>query len=145
MGGQFKKSEQTGRSMRQQVIRFYAGSATVLTSFLVAHAILGQVPARAESFDTRWTAVGPVQKGDRLVSPARAGESSVVFYSDPKAALTIATKIAVAKNETSNKSRDVPRDIPNENARQDKPKKLPVGCESSFSPVTTPSMANVTG
>jgi hypothetical protein len=133
--------------MRQQVIKFYAGSATVLTSFLIAHAVIGQAPARAESFDTRWTAVGPAQKGDRLGSPARATESSVVFYNDPKAALTIATKVAVAKSETLNlnKARDLPREIPNENARQDKPKKLPVGCEPSFSPVTTPSMANVTG
>src|SRR5436190_22954524 len=104
--------------MRQQVIKFYAGSATVLASFLIAHSVIGQVPARAESFDTRWTAVEPVQKGDRLGSPARS-ESSVVFYSDPKAALTIATKIAVVKNETSNKARDVPREVPNENARQD--------------------------
>jgi hypothetical protein len=133
--------------MRQQVIKFYAGSATVLTSFLIAHAVIGQAPARAESFDTRWTAVGLAQKGDRLGSPARATESSVVFYNDPKAALTIATKVAVAKSETLNlnKARDLPREIPNENARQDKPKKLPVGCEPSFSPVTTPSMANVTG
>ena len=31
--------------------------------------------------------------------PARANESSVVFYNDPKAALTVATKIEMASDE----------------------------------------------
>jgi len=127
--------------MRQKVLKFSAGSATVLACFLAVHGVIGHSPARAETFDTRWTAVEPAQKGDHLGAPAAASESSVVFYNDPRAGLTIATKIAVAKNESSNKTRE----IPSENARQEKLKKLPVGCEPSFSPVTTPSMANVTG
>ena len=44
----------------------------------------------------------------------------------------------------ANSSRGI-RQVPNESARREKAKKLPVGCEPSFSPVTTPSMANVTG
>ncbi len=77
--------------------------------------------------------------------PAKATETSVVFFNDPKAALTIATKIQFASgDESASKVRDVPHD---ERARQDKPdsnkkKKIMIGCEPSFSPVTTPSMAH---
>jgi hypothetical protein len=133
------------RSMRQQVLKFSTGFATVLAA-VAGGAVIGYSPAQAETFALRWTAVEAVQKAtkaDRLGTPARASESSVVFYNDPKAALTVATKIEMAAvNESTRKIREVP----NENARQDKKKlKLPVGCEPSFSPVTTPSMANVTG
>ena len=125
--------------MRQKILKFSTGSAAILAACLAGHS------AQAETFAIRWTAVEAVQKpakADRLSTPARTNESSVVFYSDPKAALTVATKIEVAaKNESSGKIREVP----NENARQEKRKKILVGCEPSFSPVTTPSMANVTG
>lgn len=128
--------------MHQKVLQFSAGSTAVLAAFLAVHGVTGISPAQAEAFDVRWAAVKPMQKGDRLGAPIPAGGSSVVFYSDPRAGLTIATKIEVAaQNESSRKVREVP----NENARQEKKKKLLVGCEPSFSPVTTPSMANVTG
>lgn len=123
--------------MRQKIL----SSATVLATLLAAQGMIGLSPARAEAFDLRWAAVEPVQKSDRLGAPAAAGGSSVVFYSDPAAGLTVATKIATARNESSRKIREVPA----ENARQEKKKKLLVGCEPSFSPVTMPSMANVTG
>ena len=126
--------------MRQKVLTFSTGFAAALAC-LAGGSMFGHPAAQAETFATRWTAVEAVQKGDRLSAPARAKKSSVVFYSDPKAAVTVATKIELAQNETARKVREVP----NENARQDKKKKLPVGCEPSFSPVTTPSMANVTG
>jgi len=131
--------------MRQQVLKFSTGFATVLAA-LAGAGVVGHSAAQAETFALRWTAVEAVQKAakaDRLSTPARANESSVVFYNDPKAALTVATKIEMAAvNESTRKIREVP----NENARQDQKKlKLPVGCEPSFSPVTTPSMANVTG
>ena len=134
--------------MRQQVLKFSTGFATVLAA-LAGGAVIGHSTAQAETFAIRWTAVEAVQKAakaDRLGTPARASESSVVFYNDPKAALTVATKIEMAAvNESTRKIREVP----NENVRQDKQDKkklkLPVGCEPSFSPVTTPSMANVTG
>jgi hypothetical protein len=135
--------------MRQQVLKFSTGFATVLVAWAGA-GVVGHSVAQAETFALRWTAVEAVQKAakaDRLSTPARPNESSVVFYNDPKAALTVATKIEMAAvNESTRKIREVP----NENARQDKQDKkkkllLPVGCEPSFSPVTTPSMANVTG
>lgn len=130
--------------MRQQVLKFSTGFATVLAAFSAGEGMIGKSSAQAETFALRWVAFEIPQKGDRLGAPARAGESSVVFYSDPKAALTIATKIEMAeKNESAGKIRI--REVPNENPREDKKKKLPVGCEPSFSPVTTPSMANVTG
>ena len=129
--------------MRPQVLKFSTGFATVLAAYLAGGGVTGH-SARAETFAIRWTAVEAVQKAakaDRL-APVRTNESSVVFYNDPKAALTVATKIEVAAvNESTRKIREVP----NENARRDKKPKLPVGCEPSFSPVTTPSMANVTG
>jgi hypothetical protein len=128
--------------MRQKVLKFSTGFATVLAAFLAGEGAIGYSPAQAETFALRWVAFEVAQKADRLGAPTRTNESAVVFYNDPTAALTIATKIELAeKNESAGKVREVP----NENARQDKKKKLPVGCEPSFSPVTTPSMANVTG
>ncbi len=134
--------------MHQKVLKFSAGFATISATFLAVHGLIGHSPAQAETFLTRWTAVERVQKGDRLGAPAPVSDSSIVFYSDPKAALTIATKIEVAaKNESSGRPPTKPRAVPNENenARQEKARRLLVGCEPSFSPVTTPSMANVTG
>jgi hypothetical protein len=128
--------------MRQNLTQFAAGSAAVMATLIAGHFVIGNSPAKAETFDTRWTAVEPVQKGDRLDTKATLNESSVVFYSDPRLGVTIATKIT--RNESSNKARSTPI----ENAREERArneKKLPVGCEPSFSPVTTPSMANVTG
>jgi hypothetical protein len=133
--------------MRQKVLKFSTSFATVLTALLAGEAATGY-SAKAETFAIRWTAFDVVPKADRLAVSAKATETSVVFFNDPKAALTIATKIQFASGEESaSKVRDVPHD---ERARQDKPdnskkKKLMIGCEPSFSPVTTPSMATVTG
>jgi len=128
--------------MRQKMLTFSAGSLIVSAAFLATHAMIGS-QVRAETFDLRWAAVETVQKSDRLGTPAPATGSSVVFYSDPKAGLTVATKIEVVQNESSRKTT---RDTPAENIGPDKKKKkLLVGCEPSFSPVTMPSMANVTG
>ena len=127
--------------MRQKMLTFSAGSLIVSAAFLATHAMIGS-QVRAETFDLRWAAVETVQKSDRLGTPAPATGSSVVFYSDPKAGLTVATKVEVVQNESPRKTT---RDNPAENVRQDKKKKLLVGCEPSFSPVTMPSMANVTG
>jgi hypothetical protein len=135
--------------MRQNIAQFSAGSTAVMATLLAVHALIGHSPARAETFDTRFAAVEPAPKGDRLGTPAQASGSTVVFYSDPRAGLTIATKIAGAKkNEEKNESSNKTREAPAGNAQQEKQqqkKKLLVGCEPSFSPVTTPSMANVTG
>ena len=128
--------------MRHNLTQFTTGSAAVMATLIAAHFMIGNSPAKAESFDSRWTAIEPAQKGDRLNTPATPNESSVVFYNDPQAGVTIATKIT--RTESSNKTRPAPI----ENARRERDrneKKLPVGCEPSFSPVTTPSMANVTG
>jgi hypothetical protein len=133
--------------MRHKVLKFSTSFATVLTAVLAGEAATGP-SAYAETFAVRWTAFDVVQKADRLAVPAKATETSVVFFNNPKAALTIATKIQFASgDESASKVRDVPHD---ERARQDKPdsnkkKKIMIGCEPSFSPVTTPSMATVTG
>jgi hypothetical protein len=127
--------------MGQNLAQFSTGSAAVIATLFAVHGFVDRA-AQAESFDNRWTAVEPIKKGDRLGTPSAASDSSVVFYTDPNAAMTIATKIKA--NARSDSSRGI-RQVPNESARQEKPKKLPVGCEPSFSPVTTPSMANVTG
>jgi hypothetical protein len=133
--------------MRHKVLKFSTSFATVLTALLAGEAATGP-SAYAETFAVRWTAFDVVQKADRLAVPAKATETSVVFFNNPKAALTIATKIQFASgDESASKVRDVPHD---ERARQDKPdsnkkKKIMIGCEPSFSPVTTPSMATVTG
>jgi hypothetical protein len=130
--------------MRHKVLKFSTSFATVLTALLAGEAATGP-SAYAETFAVRWTAFDVVQKADRLAVPAKA---TVVFFNNPKAALTIATKIQFASgDESASKVRDVPHD---ERARQDKPdsnkkKKIMIGCEPSFSPVTTPSMATVTG
>ena len=124
--------------MRQNVAQFATGFAAVTATLFAAHFLAGNSPAKAESFETRFAAVATLQKSDRLNAASSASGSSVVFYNDPRAALTIATKIEAAKDQSS-------RERPIGNARQEKDRKLPVGCEPSFSPVTTPSMANVTG
>lgn len=148
--------------MRHNLTQFAAGSTAVITTLVAAHFLIGNTPAKAESFDTRWTVVAPVVKSDRLATPSQqtpTKNSSVVFYNDPQVAVTIATKISVARNETKDESSSKARSAPIENARGERiknderakderaknEKKLPVGCEPSFSPVTMPSMANVTG
>jgi hypothetical protein len=133
--------------MRQNVAQFSAGSAAVIATLVAVQGLAGYSPARAETFDTRFAAVEPALKGDRLGTPAQQSGSTVVFYSDPQAGMTIATKIGVAKkNEERNESSHKTREVPTGNAQDKQPKKkLLVGCEPSFSPVTTPSMANVTG
>jgi hypothetical protein len=128
--------------MGQNVAQFSAGSAAVIATLVAVHGLAG--PSQAETFDTRWTAVEPLQKGDRLGTPANSAASSIVFFNDPASAMTIATKVPGARTESAPPPSNN-RQVPNENARQDKPKKLLVGCDPSFSPVTTPSMANVTG
>lgn len=121
--------------------QFSTGLAGVIATLFAIHGLVDRT-AQAESFDNRWTAVQPIKKGDRLGAPAVTTDSSVVFYTDPNAAMTIATKIKA--DARSDSSRGI-RQVPNESARREKAKKLPVGCEPSFSPVTTPSMAHVTG
>lgn len=129
--------------MRQKMLKFSAGFIVTSAVAVAIHGLIGHSVARAETFDLRWTAVEPVQvsqKGDRLETPEQTNPSSVVFYSDPQARVTIATKVRATKNESSGKN---PGKNPGENARREK--KLPVGCDPSFSPVTVPSMAHVSG
>jgi hypothetical protein len=121
--------------------QFSTGFAGVIATLFAVHGFVDRT-AQAESFDNRWTAVQPIKKGDRLGAPTATSDSSVVFYTDPNTAMTIATKIKA--DARSDSSRGI-RQAPNESARREKAKKLPVGCEPSFSPVTTPSMAHVTG
>ena len=67
--------------MRQKILKFSAGSAAVLAACLAGEIVTGST-AQAETFAIRWTAVEAVQKAskaDRLSTPARANESSVVF------------------------------------------------------------------
>lgn len=111
--------------------------------------------AQPVSFDARWLAFSPAQKADRIDGPKQALEGRMHFFALPTLQTTVVVRdmrklapdVPAARDrsdETSSGSagkgpaRILPRDI----TRKDK---LPVGCEPSFSPVTTPNMANVSG
>ncbi len=124
--------------------------------------------AQSASFEERWQAVSPALKGDRIQGPAIGLDRDIHFFELPTMQTTVVVKgrrkpplpteapmnkpvlddQAEQPNgatETRNGSmrqtpvmpvRVVPHDAKGE-------RKLPVGCESSFSPVTVPGMAHV--
>jgi len=96
--------------------------------------------AQAETFTARWVALDLAGKQDRLAPiPSSEENAKIVIMNDTAARTTIVRK---AESKPENR-RDTPApNVSGENARK---QKLPVGCEPSFSPVVTPSMANVTG
>jgi hypothetical protein len=116
-------------------------AAAALAAYLSPLAA-GNDMSRAESFEARWVAFETSGKSDRLPAPDIVGESSMITTVDLQAHMTIATKTtrALSTRGSANSMRGTSK--PQDDARKSK---LPVGCEPSFSPVTTPSMANVSG
>lgn len=118
---------------------------------------------RSESFEARWLAAELAARPDRLkqdrLAPPRAAPSIVFSFKMPGANTTVVTKhlrvparpadlagpngAGQAGNDSSRRPALSPvREIPHESKRK---KKLPVGCEPSFSPVAVPAMAHVSG
>lgn len=109
--------------------------------------------ADASTFEARWQAVGVAAKADRLLPP-RAGDSdrTLVTVSVPAAQTSVVMKQARKDDAAALLLRARPvRAVPIPPVRsapkQDAGHKdqLPEGCEPSFSPVTMPSMAHVSG
>lgn len=115
--------------------------------------------AQSASFDARWLAMTEVQKADRIESPKVGAGSSMHFFTLPTFQTTVVVRdlrkpapsetmdepgnVEKALNTSSKQPAIIPaRTLPHDAKRKEK---LPVGCESSFSPVTTPVMANVSG
>lgn len=115
----------------------------------------------AVSFDLRW--LYPAAKGDRLpVTQVPASEQVVMAFSVPSENTTIAAKGKAVSAVEDGKARGIEhsaiqvprmrvplnpvRTVPNDEKQDVKQKdKLPEGCEPSFSPVTTPSLAHISG
>lgn len=127
---------------------------------LAACAVLFFIPsphsiAQSLSFDERWPAIDTSQKTDRAEPPKAGFDARLYFFDLPTMRTTVVVKTVRSPAATEPDWADsverpgstlikvVPaRDLPNNMKRKEK---LPVGCESSFSPVTTPAMANVSG
>jgi hypothetical protein len=122
--------------------------------------------AQSASFDSRWLALDPAQKADRINAPKSTFDGKIYFFDLPTAQTTVVIKgqrrpsdasavetDGVGRPETDEIARPRPRNgsmrqipvVPVRIVPRDKKQdgKLLVGCESSFSPVTTPVMANV--
>jgi hypothetical protein len=110
--------------------------------------------AQPANFDARWLAIASSQKADRFEwDRTGSAYAKVHFFNLPALQTTVVVKDRVKPSERSPLVEDQRRAgtrtpvhpvrvIPNDSKARDK---LPVGCESSFSPVTTPVMANVSG
>ncbi len=120
----------------RRTIAILAGTAGVLATFVPALADDGSVPA---SFEMRWLPQATVAKGDRLPGVA-AGETTIVKYVDPRLRMTVVHKMT---RPSAPQSTDRRSPLPHP-SKPDKPK-TPFACEPSFSPVTVPSMAGISG
>lgn len=119
----------------------------------------GSVAQSSTSFDARWLAINPAQKADRIDGPRTSFDAKMYFFDLPTVQTTVVVKDnrRPVMNEFKEKADGI--DLPRNGSMQQRPvspvriqphdlkskDKLPVGCESSFSPVTTPTMANVSG
>lgn len=134
-----------------------AGSAAYL-------ALPAKSLAQSTSFDARWLAISPAQKADRIDAPKASFDGMIYFFALPTVQTTVVIKdhrkpaldgrgLDERKEQTD--GAEEPRNgsmkqipvipvhvLPHRAKSKDK---LPIGCESSFSPVTTPVMANVSG
>ncbi len=113
------------------------------------------------NFDLRW--LYPATKTDRLpVVKTLPSQPVVAAFNVPAASTTVVTKVPTMKQDLppSNVQRFVPveqsaqvrvrtipvspvRTVPMEDKKTTTKERLPVGCESAFSPVTMPSMAHI--
>lgn len=70
----------------------------------------------------------------------------VLFRNDPASQTTTVAKgvvvpdLAIRKSPPASSPRPAPRDV-----ARDRPEKLPIACESAFSPVAAPSLADIMG
>ncbi len=120
--------------------------------------------AQSANFESRWLAIDPAQKADRIDAPRTTFDGRIYFFDLPTAQTTVVIKgqrkpvdapavetDGVGRTETDDiagprngSMRQIPvvpvRIVPRDKKQNEK---LLVGCESSFSPVTTPVMANV--
>ncbi len=101
-------------------------------------------PARSETFDARWAVLASTAKQDRLAAPRTAGAVQIVATTDSRQGVTTLAKVDLQSRKPTQESPKLSpvREVPHDSAQKEK---LPVGCEPSFSPVTTPAMAHVTG
>jgi len=121
--------------------------------------LTGSVAQSSTSFDARWLAINPAQKADRIEGPKASFDAKIYFFELPTVQTTVVVKdhrkpamkelkeeadgIGLPRNGSMRQRPVSPVRIqPHERKSKDK---LPVGCEPSFSPVTTPTMANVSG
>jgi hypothetical protein len=135
-------------------------TSSAVAGLLAASALVWLIPsmgslAQSASFDSRWLAISPAQKADRIGVPKAAFEGKMYFFDLPTVQTTVVIKElrkpADDRKETEGVGRPqngsmkqipvVPVRIQPHDVKQKN--KLPIGCESSFSPVTTPLMANV--
>lgn len=111
--------------------------------------------AQSASFDARWLAVNPTQKADRIDGPKARFDGKMHFFELPTLQTTVVVK-DLRKPVTNEPKETNGIDLPQNGSMKESPvrilphnvkgkEKMPVGCESSFSPVTTPTMANVSG
>jgi hypothetical protein len=134
----------------------WRNATCVVGGLFVASAAAFLVPAtgsiaQSSSFDSRWLAIDPAQKADRIEGPRRESGGQLYFFELPTVGTTVVVKdhrkperkeqtdgVSARQNGSMNRPpvRPVPVDIKSKD-------KLPIGCESSFSPVTTPTMAHV--
>lgn len=95
------------------------------------------------------------RKGDRLAAPRTAQPQSQIA-TDPASNVTIVSKGLLlpetVRQHAGNAVKPVPVDLRDRSTRdlaRDRkapaPRKVPLGCEPSFSPVAQPSMAHITG
>jgi hypothetical protein len=108
--------------------------------------------ADASTFEARWQAVGAAAKADRLLPPRAGGDRTLVTVSVPAAQTSVVMKQARKTDDAALLLRVQPIRVVPIVPSKSTPKRdaghkdeLPVGCEPSFSPVTMPSMAHVSG
>lgn len=108
--------------------------AACATAYFVPSAV---DDAGASTFEARWQAASLSLKGDRISGPRGTGRDILFSFSVPTAQTSVIMK------KPSTPVPDAPEGkIPRDVTRKEK---LLVGCEPSFSPVTMPAMAHVSG
>lgn len=118
--------------MRPSFAYFTGG---LLASLAVA-SLVTAMTARAQTFDARWVPIATSGKQDRLTAPQAQDGGGVTAITDGAARTTFIQK-AVQPDERSGK-----RNLPEATAGK---QKILEGCDPSFSPVTMPALAHVTG
>lgn len=130
--------------------------AACVATYLVP--LTGSVAQSTTSFDARWLAINPAQKSDRIDGPKAGVDPKMYFFELPTLQTTVVVKDNRVPSTNQLEQQSDGRASPRNGSMRQGPvtpvrilpydgrkEKLPVGCESSFSPVTTPTMANISG